>query len=277
LLAYKKAQKASQNGSKRASNEVLDKTYRAFLAECTLLEKHKQELLSPKRGLNLKQIKGLGIKSCPTHREQHIKIINNLLRKGVTLEGVPGFFIDKSGNWNFNLFRYAEGYLIPVINIRKQVIGFQIRLDEPKGKDKKTRYIWFSSAYKDKGVSSGSPIHLTSNKPSKFVYLTEGPLKADIAAYKSHKVFAAVAGVNNQKPLNAFFRGLKANGTKVIVDCFDSDCVCNEQVEKARRKLARTVIQNGLKYIRMEWDQAYKGIDDYLLNVPKENWQFQWQ
>lgn len=273
---YLEAKKVSQHGSKRASNEVLDKTYRAFLDECVLLEKHKKELLSPKRGLNMKQIKGLGIKSCPTHREQHKSIINNLLQKGFVLEGVPGFFIDKSGNWNFNLFRYSEGYLIPVINIKRQVVGFQVRLDEPIGKNKKTRYIWFSSAYKEKGVSSGGPIHITSGKPSKYIYLTEGPLKAYIAAFKSNKTFAAVAGVNNQKPLNAFLRELKANGTKVIVDCFDSDCIHNEYVEKARRKLAQKVVYNGLEYIRMEWNQAYKGIDDYLLNVPKTQWNFRW-
>lgn len=276
---YFNARNLANKGSRRAAADVLDKTYRAFLAQCELYPKHIKELTGPKRGLTMAQIKGLGIKSVPTHKEQHQKIITNLIRQGIQFEGVPGFFIDKSGEWNFNLFRYFEGYLIPVLNLNRQVVGLQVRMDETKG-DNNLRYIWFSSPHKEKGVSSGSPVHITSDKPSRFVYLTEGPLKADISALKSKKVFAAVAGVNNYKPLPAFFKKLRNNGTQVIVDCFDSDCIYNVKVEKARLRLENIVTNCGLKYIRMEWNpqqkKEYKGIDDYLLNVPKNQWKFSW-
>lgn len=256
----------------RASAQEVDRTYRAFLSLCVLEKQHKEQLLQ--RGLSEAQIKYFGFRTAPTHKEQHTRIINKLLFYGYKLEGVPGFFKDKSGRWNYNLFRFTSGILIPMMSIDRKIQGFQIRLDNPREGNK---YLWFSSKNKAQGLSSGSPAHITNpleSNSNPVIYLTEGGLKADIACALSGKSFIGVAGVNNQSDLPELFRNLKQLGVNRIVDCFDRDCEYNEQVEKARRKLKIKVSKAGLIYTRMSWDNRYKGIDDYMAAHEKREWKF---
>lgn len=256
----------------RASAQEVDRTYRAFLSLCVLEKQHKEQLLQ--RGLSEAQIKYFGFRTAPTHKEQHTRIINKLLFYGYKLEGVPGFFKDKSGRWNYNLFRFTSGILIPMMSIDRKIQGFQIRLDNPREGNK---YLWFSSKNKAQGLSSGSPAHITNpleSNSNPVLYLTEGGLKADIACALSGKSFIGVAGVNNQSDLPELFRNLKQLGVNRIVDCFDRDCEYNEQVEKARRKLKIKVSKAGLIYTRMSWDNRYKGIDDYMAAHEKREWKF---
>ncbi len=256
----------------RASAQEVDRTYRAFLSLCVLEKQHKEQLLQ--RGLSEAQIKYFGFRTAPTHKEQHTRIINKLLFYGYRLEGVPGFFKDKSGRWNYNLFRFTSGILIPMMSIDRRIQGFQIRLDHPREGNK---YLWFSSKNKVQGLSSGSPAHITNpleSNSNPVIYLTEGGLKADIACAISGKTFIGVAGVNNQSELPELFKKLKQLGVKRIVDCFDRDCEYNEQVEKARRKLKSKVLKAGLIYTRMSWDNRFKGIDDYMAAHEKREWIF---
>lgn len=268
---------ATESATSKAPNCILDRTYRAFLSELTLYKKHYKELTSKKRSLTPKFVKGFGFKSVPTDWRERSRVMNNLLNKGVRLEGVPGFFINRRGNWDFNC--YSDGFLIPLVNTNGEIVGMQFKPDNPK--DEKNKYICFSSPYKNKGTSSGSPIHLTSRKQTTTVFITEGGLKADIAYALSGKVFMSVQGVNCQKELEPTLKALKANGVKRIVDSFDADCKYNPNVEKARNQLKKLVESCGLKYFRLVWDMSYpnvekelKGIDDYMIYVPKEKWQF---
>lgn len=256
----------------RASAQEVDRTYRAFLSLCVLEKQHKEQLLQ--RGLSEAQIKYFGFRTAPTHKEQHTRIINKLLFYGYKLEGVPGFFKDKSGRWNYNLFRFTSGILIPMMSIDRKIQGFQIRLDNPREGNK---YLWFSSKNKAQGLSSGSPAHITNPleiNSNPVIYLTEGGLKADVACALSGKTFIGVAGVNNQSDLLELFKNLKQLGVKRIVDCFDRDCEYNVQVEKARRKLKSKVLKAGLIYSRMSWDNRFKGIDDYMAAHEKREWKF---
>lgn len=256
----------------RASAQEVDRTYRAFLSLCVLEKQHKEQLLQ--RGLSEAHIKQFGFRTAPTHKEQHTRIINKLLFYGYKLDGVPGFFKDKSGRWNYNLFRFTSGILIPMMSIDRKIQGFQIRLDNPREGNK---YLWFSSKNKAQGLSSGSPAHITNPleiNSNPVIYLTEGGLKADIACALSGKSFIGVAGVNNQSDLPELFNNLKQLGVKRIVDCFDRDCEYNVQVEKARRKLKSKVLKAGLIYTRMSWDNRFKGIDDYMAAHEKRDWKF---
>ena len=268
--------KAQAEYNKRCKNRVsaqeVDRTYRAFLSLCVLEKQHKEQLLQ--RGLSEAHIKYFGFRTAPTHKEQHTRIINKLLFYGYKLEGVPGFFKDKSGRWNYNLFRFTSGILIPMMSIDRKIQGFQIRLDNPREGNK---YLWFSSKNKAQGLSSGSPAHITNPleiNSNPVIYLTEGGLKADIACALSGKTFIGVAGVNNQSDLPELFNNLKQLGVKRIVDCFDRDCEYNVQVEKARRKLKSKVLKAGLIYTRMSWDNRFKGIDDYMAAHEKHEWKF---
>ena len=159
------------------------------------------------------------------------------------------------------------GYFVPYIDIDGYMTGLQIRRDT---KNKKYRYIWFTSAYMNLGASSGTPIHYIKKKKSNVLYLTEGSLKASVAAQLSNKNFIAVAGVNSQEQLDKSLILLKNRGLNTLVDCFDADCISNQYVEKARRTIESKCEKLNIQYKRLNWNvECGKGIDDLLLNIKK--------
>ena len=61
---------------------------------------HKESLL--KRGMNSQQIEWVGYRTTPAVRSQ--KIVTTLLECGCSLEGVPGFYINKTtGRWELDI------------------------------------------------------------------------------------------------------------------------------------------------------------------------------
>ena len=266
-LKIKAAESAVYDNSELAKREEIDKTYRQFLSLCTLAEEHKSDLL--RRGLTEKNIAHFGFKSTPVTREEHNRIVNTLIKNGCVLEGVPGFFVNKAGRWDFCMWEYNRGYIVPMMNLQNQILGFQIRLDKPDEKTK-SKYKWFSSKNKNKGVNRTSVPHITNTSHiSKNVYITEGGLKADVAHVLSNRTFVSLAGVTQYKVIPLLLSQLKKNGVEMIIDAFDSDCKHNPSVEKARQKLKGFVLEAGLEYRRLDWDEKFKGIDDYIFANPK--------
>ena len=248
-----------------AKRNEIDRTYRTFLSLCSLAEKHKKDLI--RRGLSEKNIAHFGFKSTPVTYEERHKIISELLHRGCTLKGVPGFYVNKTGQWDINIYNKIEGYFIPMCNLQNQCLGIQIRLDAPD--PKKGKYTWLSSNGMNQGVKRTSVPHITNtHNLSDSIYVTEGGLKADIAHILSNRTFMAIAGVTQFKVLPVIFSQFKKNGVKRIIDSFDSDCKYNTNVERARQTIKYYAVKAGLEYYRMEWDEKYKGIDDYLLANP---------
>ena len=159
------------------------------------------------------------------------------------------------------------GFFVPVFNEQRQIQGMQIRLDDPF--ESKRKYIWLSSSEKNGGCSSGSPVQISGNIfDSEVIYVTEGPLKGQIAHFLSGKPFIAVAGVNQQRELDSLFLRIKENGKcSTIVDAFDMDDDKNEHVLRGHRNLAWLAAKYGFSPKRITWDRQYKGIDDFLLAV----------
>ncbi len=267
------AEKQKQDNSELASRNVINKTYREFLKCLSLKQCHRDNL--KRRGLSDKEISHYGFKSTPDPNET-AKIASKLLLAGCSLKGVPGFYVDAGTHkWDINIYDKISGFFIPMMNLQNECVGLQIRLDHPETKMKDGRekiikkYTWFSSKNMNEGVGRTTVPHITNTlTKTKTVYFTEGGLKADVAHSLSGKTFVAVAGVTQYKPLPIFFLQLRKNGVERIVDCFDSDCKYNENVEKARGKLKYYSQKAGLLYCRLDWDEKYKGIDDYLLAVP---------
>ena len=92
-------------------------------------------------------------------------------------------------------------------------------------------------------------------------------MKANIASVYSGKTFAAIAGVNCQTELEKFLNDVKTKGCETIIDCFDMDYKHNPHVRKARRKLCQLVKKIGLKYVVLQWNDRYKGIDDVFVQT----------
>lgn len=169
-----------------------------------------------------------------------------LLNLGEDLYKVPGFYLDVAGRPRFAA---GSGLFIPVRDEQRRIIAGQIRT----GGDPK--YVWCRG--------SGSPRHIPLYvEVGETVWVTEGPLKADIASILSHLPVIAIPGVSAWKPL---LPALKRWGTKRVVTAFDMDWDYNPQVKDQLLQLETALVRNGYEVDRAVWDiQRGKGIDDLL-------------
>jgi len=274
VLAKKKKLDLPTN-SELASVYDRNQTYEMLLSMLTLTDKHTDDLI--KRGLTLEQIRMFGYKSTPAFGFKGIA--KALKDKGCVVEGVPGFYELSNGEWTINFKSRCSGILIPYRTVSGLIQAFQIRLDEPfvDDKNKKTKYIWLSSVDEEKGVSSKSPAHFVGNPcDGQAVFVTEGALKADIAAALSGRTFVAIAGTGCIESLKEPFEVMKRNGITKVYECLDMDKQINENVAKAAVKLTNMINDYGFKTksTKWKWDknkpEINKGIDDMLLSKKKE-------
>lgn len=175
---------------------VRNKTYTALLAMLTLSKEHRAHLQTV-RGLPDEQIERLGYKTMPPFYMCR-SLANRLQQNGHQLDGVPGFY-QKDGQWTIASSSFTAGIMIPARTRQGLISGFQIRLDVPlKNEDDPpekdgAKYIWFSSAGKPKGTSSGSPAHFVGDpNPS--------DLSEQMDLYRSivQKAIATCLGVPNR-------------------------------------------------------------------------------
>ncbi len=225
--------------------EQRHEAYTAMLDHLTLLDKHRENLLE--RGLSEERIQANQYRSMP-ETEAGRRLLAALLRScGHELLGLPGFRT-YYGDWTIT---GPKGFLIPVRNKNGLIQGMKIRLDDADKPNRK--YRWLSSR------------DLPNDTTQKRAFLTEGPLKGDVASYLAHDaLFVCVGGVNAIRGLKKTLMGL---GVSRVVEAMDMDQMTNPDVRNAVLAMRREVQAiKGLKYTKYTWDPAYKGIDDYLLS-----------
>lgn len=261
--------------AERAGDQQVHQTYSLLLGMLNLTPAHRAHLKSEKRGLTDAQIDGYGFKSTPPGFLCR-SLAERLQRQGCILEGVPGFYLHDKGYWTIRFSSRASGILIPAIGIDGLIRGMQILLDipfrdkdDPPGKAG-TKYIWLSSAAKNRGVTSGSPVHFAGDPFSRTVYVTEGLLKADIAHCLTDRAFVAVAGANNVKPLEPLFALMAQNGTEIVVEAYDMDKCSNAMTARGSSQICRMAGKYGMECRRLTWNPNYKGIDDWQLALRRE-------
>lgn len=198
------------------SDKERHKTYTMLLTFLPLAKSHAENLLE--RGFSQESIEQNRYKSTPAFGYK--KLVERLQKEGCVVQGVPGFYLDKDGKWTVNFCARDAGFLIPVRNMDELIVGMQIRLDHPYNNRK---YIWFSSANCNRGVTSKSPVHFVGEEGQECVYITEGPLKADLSSFLSGRSFVAVAGVNLYGNLPPCIKRLKQQGTNLIYEAYDMD------------------------------------------------------
>lgn len=213
-----------------ADLETRHQTYSTMLSGLVLSETHKQKLLA--RGLTDEQIRQHGYKSTPAFG--YTQLAAKLLKQGCILLGVPGFYVDDNGEWTASFHPKSSGILLPVMSIDGRIQGAQIRLDRPIDG---TKYFWLSTAEKNMGCSSGSPVHFVGDPQSQSVFVTEGGLKGSIAHELSGRSFLCNAGVNQIQSLRQALLILRALGLKKVYECNDMDkdmdimCRCDYKEE----------------------------------------------
>jgi hypothetical protein len=120
----------------------------------------------------------------------------------------------------------------------------------------------YHPAGKPLGCGSGAPVHVSH--PEYFdnaVWVTEGALKADVAAIRLHKCVIAVAGVGNWSGVIPVIRELKPE--RVIIS-FDMDKNQNPAVRLHLDTLTACLLKRGIRTFEADWDTDFKGIDDLL-------------
>lgn len=144
--------------------------------------------------------------------------------------------------------------------------GMKLRLDG----DAARKYRWLSSrsSRMENGTRSYSWIHVTGDTTQKRAYLTEGPLKGDIASYFANDaLFVCLGGVNAHKGLRETLLSL---GVTEVMEAMDMDQFTNPQVRQAIGTLRREVQSiPGIRYYQCTWNPRFKGVDDYLLDWTK--------
>lgn len=247
-----------------------DFTYSCLLNSLSLSDSHRDNLR--KRGLPDEIIDRNGYKSVPL---LGLSAIPHELRMkdACNLQGVPGFY-KKNGQWT--ILKQNPGIFIPVRDIPEdfnngnlgKIQGMQVRYDkEPKAGCK---YMWFSTTDKESGSNAEVWTHFVGY-PEKTVWITEGPLKGDIANYYLDEPFLCIPGVTCISHLEEKLRKLKSMGVCHIKSCFDMDYKTNPNVQRAYVKLVEMIESVGLTHERVNWDPKYKGIDDYLQHVYQKN------
>lgn len=200
----------------QAPDDVKNKTYTMLFSRLLLTDTHKQNLLN--RGFTEEQIERNGYKSTPVFGFR--KIAKQLIEAGCTVKGVPGFYQEEDGEWSIHFTSKSSGFMIPIRNLEGLIVGVQIRLDRPYDSRK---YMWLSSVNYHMGASSGSPTHLAGNPGDRTIYITEGPLKGDLAFALSGRTFGCVPGVNQYANLPVFLQQMKALGSRFVYEAYDMD------------------------------------------------------
>ena len=232
--------------------------YSEMLSFLTLSEKHRENLLE--RGLSDVRIVQNGYKSMPETSEQR-RLLAKLVGSSYDLLGIPGYYM-RYGQWTI---AGPNGFLIPVRNKDGLIQGLKIRLDDTAEPGRK--YRWFSSRGRTMkhGTRSYSWIHVTGDRTRKRAFLTEGPLKGDVASFLANDaLFICTGGVNAIKGLRETILTL---GVREIVEAMDMDQMTNPQVRDAILAMRREVQKiPGIRYSKYSWNPAYKGVDDYFLS-----------
>ena len=237
--------------------EARHAAYADMLEHLTLLDRHSENLLG--RGLSEERIRQNQYRSMPKTARGRRLLAGLLRAQGHELLGLPGFRT-YYGEWTLS---GPNGFLIPVRNKDGLIQGLKIRLDDESVPNRK--YRWFSSRDMTGGTRSYSWVHVTGDTTKKRAYLTEGPLKGDVASFLARDaLFVCIGGVNALGGLKDTIRDL---GITEVVEAMDMDQMTNPNVRKAVLAVRQEVQSiRGLKYMKYTWNPAYKGVDDYLLS-----------
>lgn len=180
-------------------------TYSALLSKLSLAADHRDSLLN--RGFTEADILRLGYKTTPIIGMSAIS--KQLRSEGYYLAGVPGFYRDSSGSWNF--IHEQRGILIPVRDRFGRIQGLQIRRDNAT----KRKFRWVSSAEKEEGCHAEGWVHFVGSVKSTLI-LTEGPMKADVIHALTGLTVLAVPGVNALTQLETVLNDLRQQGLNEI-------------------------------------------------------------
>lgn len=172
-------------------------------------------------------------------------------------DGVPGFYrIGRT--WQI---AGPTGLAIPVRDPDGRIQGLHLHADDPRH----GKYRWFSSPNRSGGASSGAPVHITPDLggPRTVLWITEGPLKADVVARALRVRTLGIPGVSVwRRAIDVLRRCAPAT----VVLAFDQDPLPTTAavVSAQAQALASACAAQGWRVEYAHWNPLHKGIDDAL-------------
>ena len=255
------------------------------------------------RGYTKEQIEAFGYCSLPVSEEERVAVARKILKKGISVDGVPGFCINRNGDYELADFGFyfrkkvfkcehlkddeLFHFLVPSYDIHGKLQFFQIAWDKRlcgkkiiNNEERKfPKYSMFSTPTKNGGGKAAASVgyvgYYEKNEDNIYIPylegntlpLVEGTLKSAVyfeLNYRREPVLSLV-GVNNYKALKSFLNELKAlcPDLEQIDDCFDMDYIENKAVADGSERVKEICEELGLRYHRRRWNPEFKGIDDY--------------
>lgn len=278
---------------KPLDNDKLDAIYHSLLDELILENYHRTAL--KKDGWTDELIEKYHIRSFPVY--DHERFENNVRSKNIfrktlagrlvekygTLEGVPGAFINKAGNWSF---AGNPGILFPMYDANGKLYRLRIRLDKDTGygkyhnfssfkDDKEAAKQGYLKNYFSKGCQADNNLgyYISQSRDDMYLcYLTEGEKKGIIGEWYLKNPVISIPGVNSfsklflgtpeQRPVDI----LKSMGVRIFIVAFDADKTKNKAVLKCQLGLIEKLKQEGFCVAVADWDMSLgKGLDDLLV------------
>lgn len=279
-----KSEKEKYKESKIRNIKDLNNTNHGVVRNTTLAKDHIANLIG--RGLGYDAIVSNHYRTMPTTnlKEHAIK----LLYEGLYVDGIPGFYRKEPENKDdlcWSMVELKRGILIPYVDYKNRIQGFQIRkddkllktwIDNKDGKLKKEKKCnWFSSPNRKDGCSCLGWVHFAvdfilksngeyeMNLSSDEILLTEGALKADIHHYLTGEDCIAIPGVMHRSELKKVLPLLKSKGIRKINIAFDMDYLKKESVQNSLKSIIELILSYGIEAEQIVWNPLYNGIDDY--------------
>jgi hypothetical protein len=229
--------------------DLRHRVYSGLIEALDLSDEHRRDLR--RRGLNDAAIDLAGYRSIHfPRREQALQRLHG--EHGEDLYRVPGF-ADQGGKPHLVP---REGLLIPVRDLSGKVVACQVRVAE-----KSRKYVWMSN----RAARSGSPCHvplLHQELPkTRHLVVTEGPLKADIAAHLSIQTCLGVGGA--QRAMSALDVVRELPNIERVTLAMDMDWREKAGIKDKMDELAAALKKDGYEVRLATWE-GHKGIDDAL-------------
>jgi len=242
--------------SPRAAPAVLDRVYRAFLAQPELFLALDDYRKFSEWKLPVEFVKRQGYRRLPL--KGRAEVCRRLLKDGYGLEGVPGFYARDGFYGPYWTFTTGPGLIFPSISPDGKIQGLQVRLDDPRGGGK---YLWFSSSDLPGGASSGAPWHVArpAQLVRRVVIITEGIRKADVVAWHMGALTIGLGGV---AAIEGVSEHVKSLGMPALV-AYDMDILKKAEVFESFRTLIGKLTGN---VFVAAWDPKHKGLDDLLMS-----------
>ncbi len=255
--------------------DTRDQVYRTTLKCLKLSDKHKEDLLN--RGLTEREISELGYKTFPGDDVKTVwNIIDGLKAQNLNPEGCAGFYKTKNKNLWFCKNPKRDVIMVKYMTFNNKLSGFQMRRNNEDIVDGGEKYLWWSTKQENHGTKPQGMIHYACDfekneageyqpkvyegqSGEKYMCITEGAMKGDIAHMISGKPFICIPGVSIYKDLIADLPKLKEIGVTTFVMCYDTDQLMNINVLRHQITLAEILHESGFKVVNgTVWNISYK-------------------